>query len=64
MNEDRILKITTPFEEVKKLSKKMSLTLHSSSMTNVREELEWKCIKGHKILKSFYQVKRVFLSQK
>ena len=58
MNKDRILKITTPFEEVKKLSKKMSLTLLSTSMKNQQEKLDWKCRNGHEFDYSFYHMKR------
>ena len=64
MNKDRILKITTPLSEVKKLAEKMSLTLLSGSMTNVHENLDWKCRNGHKFSERFYEVKRVFNYQK
>tara|TARA_B110000240_G_C13475955_1_gene443063 strand:- start:53 stop:1837 length:1785 start_codon:yes stop_codon:yes gene_type:complete len=64
MNKVRILKITTPLAEVKKLAEKMSLTLLSSSMTNVHENLDWKCRNGHKFAERFYEVKRVFNYQK
>ena len=42
----------------------MSLTLLSGSMTNVHENLDWKCRNGHKFSERFYEVKRVFNYQK